>query len=406
MPWWINPGATSGQPRVVQATDAQALARALFGPYPTQAAADTAAGISAGGGGSGPGSGGGGPTGGGGKFSGTRFVSLIKSAIGTPYLWAGTNPFKGGADCSGLVYWGLLKSGYPAGTTPRTSEDMWKWVRKISYRDLRPGDLIFMNFPGEVSPGHVMVYVGNGRVIQDSSPGTTVSESKWTPATSGGTVVGYGRVPELTSAAVTGDTGPAGAGAGSGDAGQITLDSAFLSPGGVVSDAGSMLHDVSLALDWFLGFWAPGQGWRIAMGAGAVAAGYGGIRSWQSQEASADGSAMLPVGVLLFGLMFLLGFMALRPWPQPAGAPEKPAAYAVEILTGEAPPAGPPRQSHVDAIELGLGTILSIWALGKTADAARAAGGILGGLGLAASKLWKFVGKIAPDLGAAGEAVP
>ncbi len=151
-----------------------------------------------GGGGGGPGPVGGGGGGGGGtpepRFDSSKFISIIQGAIGDPYAWGGTTP--AGFDCSGLVWWGLTTLGYHG--VPRTSEEQWAWVKKIGQADLRAGDLIFENFPGEASPGHVLIYAGGGKAIQAASPGTLVAEAAWSPQTAGGTVVGYGRIPELS----------------------------------------------------------------------------------------------------------------------------------------------------------------------------------------------------------------
>ncbi len=141
--------------------------------------------------------------------TGTGFVQATARYEGTPYVWGGASPR--GFDCSGLVYYVLTKLGLD--NVPRTSEEQWAWVHRIGYRDLQPGDLIFLNFPGESSPGHVVVWKGAGKVIQAPRPGLNVSEARFTPLPAGssewgGTIVGYGRVPGLSYAAQQGGSGP------------------------------------------------------------------------------------------------------------------------------------------------------------------------------------------------------
>jgi hypothetical protein len=148
-----------------------------------------------------------------------------------------------------------------------------------------------------------------------------------------------------------------------------------------VSQAGTLLGDAAKAMDWFFHFFKPGQGWRLAFGAGSVVAAYGGVRSWQSAAQSDDATAALPLAVLLFALAALAGFMTLRQWPTSGGKPIVPAAYAVDILEGKPPAAGAPPASDAGAIEVGLGAILAVWAASKAAQGLSGLGGLLAGLG-------------------------
>lgn len=145
------------------------------------------------------GSGGSGPVlgGGTGPKSGTSFVQEAGKFIGTPYKWGGASP--GGFDCSGLVQYALDKLGLK--NVPRTSEQQWGWVQRIPQSQLAPGDLVFEQWPGEVSPGHVAIYAGNNEIIQAPSQGQDVQKVHWSPSivhAQGGQIVGYGRVPGLS----------------------------------------------------------------------------------------------------------------------------------------------------------------------------------------------------------------
>jgi cell wall-associated NlpC family hydrolase len=133
-------------------------------------------------------------------ITGTEFLTTAAQYIGTPYVWGGESPK--GFDCSGLVDYVLTDLGITG--VPRTSEEQWKWVKKVNYKSLQPGDLIFLNFPGEQSPGHVMIYAGNNEVIQAPKPGQDVQVASFTPQAPGSTewgatVVGYGRPPGVTT---------------------------------------------------------------------------------------------------------------------------------------------------------------------------------------------------------------
>jgi hypothetical protein len=149
----------------------------------------------------------------------------------------------------------------------------------------------------------------------------------------------------------------------------------------VVGQASTLLGDAAKALDWFFHFFKPGQGWRIAFGAGSVLAAYGGVRSWQSATQAEDSTAALPLAVLLFALSALAAFMTLRQWPQPGGKPITPGAYAVDTLEGKPPQAGAAPASDAPAIEVGLGAILALWGASKAAQGLSGLGGLLAGLG-------------------------
>jgi hypothetical protein len=175
-----------------------------------------------------------------------------------------------------------------------------------------------------------------------------------------------------TGPAAPGAVAPLNAGSSSGPLGDVTS---------AVSSAGTLLGDGAKALDWFFHFFKPGQGWRIAFGGAAVLAAYGGIRSWQSASQSEQGTAALPLAVLLFALASLAGFMTLRQWPQPGGKPITPGAYAVDTLEGRPPQAGAQPASDAAAIEVGLGAILALWGASKAAQGLSGLGGLLAGLG-------------------------
>ena len=88
-----------------------------------------------------------------------KVISTARSYIGTPYKFGGTS--RAGIDCSGLV-----KSTFAeAGTSmPRTSHEQSLIGKKISFSELKPGDLVFfVNKKGETQITHVgIISVVNG----------------------------------------------------------------------------------------------------------------------------------------------------------------------------------------------------------------------------------------------------
>lgn len=96
-------------------------------------------------------------------------VKLAQSYMGVKYTWGGTNA-KTGFDCSGLLYhvWGSLGV-----KIPRTSEEQWAKGTPVDLAHLKPGDAIFTEMRSD-GPGHVGMYIGNGKIIAAPHTGTVV----------------------------------------------------------------------------------------------------------------------------------------------------------------------------------------------------------------------------------------
>jgi hypothetical protein len=137
-------------------------------------------------------------TSGGSQTLASKFLSDVKTDIGDPYVFGAAGPKE--FDCSGLIYYNLRRIGITS--VPRTSEQQWAWVQHIHKNELQAGDLIFMQFPGDqASPGHVVIYAGNGKIIQAPHTGADVQEVPLSSMGNGSEIVGYGRVPGLTGLA-------------------------------------------------------------------------------------------------------------------------------------------------------------------------------------------------------------
>jgi hypothetical protein len=138
--------------------------------------------------------------------TGAQIIAEVKKFVGDPYVWGAAGPSS--FDCSGLVQYALTQLGFKG--VPRTSEAQWSWVQKITQSQLQPGDLIFEQWPGDTAPpGHVVIYAGNGQVLEAPQTGQTVHERAWSPTET--TIIGYGRPPGM-SAAPGSSTSPSGSG--------------------------------------------------------------------------------------------------------------------------------------------------------------------------------------------------
>lgn len=101
-------------------------------------------------------------------------VGFALAQVGKPYIWGGTGP--GGYDCSGLCYAAYQTAGV---TIPRTSEEQWFNIPTVvnDMSTVQPGDLIFYNMgeDGIPGPGHVVMYIGGGNVVEAAHTGTLIS---------------------------------------------------------------------------------------------------------------------------------------------------------------------------------------------------------------------------------------
>ncbi len=141
---------------------------------------------------------------------------------GLTYKFGADHPSEGGMDCSGTMQFLLKSIGYR--DIPRTSYHQYEWLqkrgtlRKVGFfrsperaiRDFRPGDLIFWG--GTYNSGHkvshVMVYLGRsrsgthyifgarGKSVKGLN-GNGVDIFEYNPSSTGGRLVGYGRLPGL-----------------------------------------------------------------------------------------------------------------------------------------------------------------------------------------------------------------
>ena len=90
-------------------------------------------------------------------------INTALSFTGTPYRWGGTT--RAGMDCSGLLY-----NAYSAIdlTIPRTSVKQSKIGKKVKYKQLAPGDLVFFatgNKKRKITHVGLVTYLEEDRII-------------------------------------------------------------------------------------------------------------------------------------------------------------------------------------------------------------------------------------------------
>jgi cell wall-associated NlpC family hydrolase len=104
---------------------------------------------------------------------GRAAVEWARTQIGKPYQWGGTGP--DAYDCSGLTGAAWRHGGV---SLPRTSRSQYDAVEKISYSQLRPGDLVFYGSGSSSSSiYHVAIYSGGGRMVEAPRAGVPLRET-------------------------------------------------------------------------------------------------------------------------------------------------------------------------------------------------------------------------------------
>jgi hypothetical protein len=186
-------------------------------------------------------------------------------------------------------------------------------------------------------------------------------------------------------------TTPNTPGATTTDASTSGTPSTSLNPADALNDMWSLFHGVAGGLNWLFWLWQPGQGWRFIIGIGGVASGVGAAKLYTSPGVTEEKSATFPGAILLTGVALMCLYMTMRAWPVDSnGDAVRPAAYAVMILKGEKPPAGPPAPDNTGQIQLGLEAIASIWVVNKVASSVS---GLAGAAGIFAG-LWAGLKKV------------
>ncbi|MEU6674780.1 transglycosylase family protein [Streptomyces sp. NPDC046925] len=105
------------------------------------------------------------------QISGTaaKAVAFALAQRGKPYIYGATGP--NAYDCSGLVQAAWRAAGI---SIPRTSQAQLAGLTRVSPSQVRPGDLVIYR-----GGGHVALYIGGGKIVEASKPGTPVRVAPW-----------------------------------------------------------------------------------------------------------------------------------------------------------------------------------------------------------------------------------
>lgn len=95
-----------------------------------------------------------------------KAVAFAKAQVGDRYVYGATGP--NSWDCSSLTQAAWKSAGV---SIPRTSQDQWKKLPRVSLDSLKPGDLIVF-YSGA---SHIGMYIGNGKIVHAPNPRRPVS---------------------------------------------------------------------------------------------------------------------------------------------------------------------------------------------------------------------------------------
>lgn len=93
-----------------------------------------------------------------------ELVNYALQFVGNPYVWGG-NSLTNGIDCSGFVKQVYAHFGI---STPRYSQSFKTSGQPVSYNNMKAGDVV-------VYPGHVAIYMGNGKIVEAQSSKTGIT---------------------------------------------------------------------------------------------------------------------------------------------------------------------------------------------------------------------------------------
>ncbi|MER7849672.1 C40 family peptidase [Kitasatospora sp. NPDC096077] len=100
-------------------------------------------------------------------------IAFAKSKIGLPYIWGGEGPE--GYDCSGLTMMAWREGGRQLN---HFAADQYAQSAPVSYRQLRPGDLVFWTDTGRAADiHHVGLYIGDDQMIEAPRVGMPVKQA-------------------------------------------------------------------------------------------------------------------------------------------------------------------------------------------------------------------------------------
>lgn len=100
-------------------------------------------------------------------------VQVALRQVGQPYRWGGGEP--GGFDCSGLISYAYNSAGMKIGRLTSWGFASSPKFRKVRMQEAMPGDVLW-------HPGHVVMFIGNGQIVEAPHAGAKVRTRSFRPS--------------------------------------------------------------------------------------------------------------------------------------------------------------------------------------------------------------------------------
>lgn len=94
------------------------------------------------------------------QIKSTQLINYAQRFLGIHYVWGGTTP--AGFDCSGYTRYVFAREGI---TLPRLAIEQYRVGTPVSFKHLRPNDLVFFKLSSRERVSHVGIYLGHGKFI-------------------------------------------------------------------------------------------------------------------------------------------------------------------------------------------------------------------------------------------------
>ncbi len=116
---------------------------------------------------------------------GMKVVKKALTKLGCDYIWGAghsgaeyKDPNLDQFDCSGFVSWAFYQAGIDIGS--RTTKELVHMGKEVSLEEIQPGDII-VYYSNATGAGHVVIYIGNKKVVHAPQTGDVVKISGYAP---------------------------------------------------------------------------------------------------------------------------------------------------------------------------------------------------------------------------------
>ena len=111
---------------------------------------------------------------------GQAIINAGRKYLGTKYVWGGggfNGPSNGGFDCSGFTQYAVYQGSGGKIKISRTAHTQQKDGQAVPRDQMAPGDLVMFTKKGSSRAHHVVIYLGDGKILHAPRTGDVVKEA-------------------------------------------------------------------------------------------------------------------------------------------------------------------------------------------------------------------------------------